>query len=86
MKQDTMMEGDWCAEGSTYDIETDDGTVTADIMGLTQFKGSEFCKGITTTTTQGFEITSEYYFNQDLSDMWVVTNTMGQINEVHVKG
>ena len=79
----------WCIKG----MEFKSGDTSAEILGLEEFKGKEFCKAKSLTVSEkgGMEITmgSVYYFNKDSSDMWLIAEMSGemfpepQISEIH---
>ena len=76
---------DWCVPGTSYDHEDEEGnSVSAEIIGPSEFKGKEYCHAKGTDEIQGMTITYEYYFNDGATDMWALTEVMGQTNEIHI--
>lgn len=76
---------EWCLAGEKYDFSNEDGVVTADIVGPTTYKGVEVCEATTTTTTEYFDMTSQYFFSEGAKEIWVVTDVAGQKTETYVK-
>ncbi|MCM2325976.1 MAG: hypothetical protein NDI94_05935 [Candidatus Woesearchaeota archaeon] len=84
----------FCRPGDTYKYSSSDGDVDAIVLGLENYKGKEFCKAnsVTVIPTQMGDIDSDtiYYYNEDASEMWVLTTTSSefmpqpQTNEVHI--
>ena len=79
----------WCIKGMDFKS----GDTNAEILGLEEYKGKEFCKAKSSTVSEkgGMEITmdSVYYFNKDSSEMWLIAEMSGemfpepQISEMH---
>ena len=79
----------WCIKGMDFKS----GETSAEILGLEEFKGKEFCKAKSSTVSKkgDMEITmdSVYYFNKDSSEMWLIAEMSGgpytepQISEMH---
>ena len=85
-----VIKGDgWCIKGMDFKS----GDTNAEILGLEEYKGKEFCKAKSSTVSEkgGMEITmdSVYYFNKDSSEMWLIAEMSGemfpepQISEMH---
>ncbi|PIY60191.1 hypothetical protein COY95_03055 [Candidatus Woesearchaeota archaeon CG_4_10_14_0_8_um_filter_47_5] len=75
---------EWCRSGETYNVESEQGSVSSTIEGMTTYKGSEFCKAVSSTTIQGMEISTTYYFTYQGKEMWVISNVAGQTTETHI--
>lgn len=84
---------EFCVAGSTYDYKSEDGTIKADVKGLTTYKGKQFCEAHAShvINSPAGEIRSEttYYFDNTYKEYWIVTTTSGsmmpaQTQEMHL--
>lgn len=85
---------DFCIPGETYNYASEEGSVESIIVGLTTYKGSEFCeaKSVTEIESPVGTITTDttYYFDNTYKEFWVVTTTSSpmmpepQVNEIHI--
>lgn len=85
---------EFCVPGETYTYSGDDGSVDAEIIGLTTYKEQEFCQAESSSTIESAAgtITSDtvYYFDNTYEEYWIVTTTSSpimpepQVNEVHL--
>lgn len=85
---------DFCVPGSTYTYSGADGSVDSEVIGLTTYKGSEFCQAesVTVINSPAGEMTADttYYFDQTYDEFWVVTTISSdmmpapQVSEVHI--
>lgn len=80
---------EWCIAGQKYGLTQDGGSVDSTIVGISQFKGSQWCKGEQVTVINSpvgeMRVSTTYYFTYGGKKMWVVTNTAGQTNEVYIE-
>lgn len=85
---------DFCIPGSTFEYAGDDGIVDSKVIGLTMYKGSEFCQAESTTVIESpaGQMTAEttYYFDNTYSEFWVITSINSdmmpapQVQEIHI--
>jgi hypothetical protein len=86
---------DFCIPGETYYGYNDgENDVDAKIIGLTTYKGDEFCQAetITTISTNNINITTNttYYFDNLYEEFWIIsiiTNSMlpePTVSEIHL--
>lgn len=84
----------FCEPGTTYTYASEEGNVDSEIIGLTTYKGAEFCEAFSVTeiNSPAGTITTEttYYFDNTYKEYWIVTTTSGdmmpepQVNEIHL--
>jgi hypothetical protein len=85
---------DFCIPGETYGYNDGENDVDAKIIGLTTYKGDEFCQAetITTISTNNINITTNttYYFDNLYEEFWIIstiTNSMlaePTVSEIHL--
>jgi len=81
-----MPMSEYCIPGDTYSFDTENGDSSDTVIqGIETFKGKEYCKGINVTTVQGMEVTTTYYFDQSIREMWVLTEVMGMVTESFIE-
>ncbi len=80
---------DWCPSGSLWAPAAavpGSGIASGKVVGLTQFKGKTYCKTEYVAEVGGQKMLYTYYFNEGGTDMWMVTNIGGQIQEMQLAG
>ena len=85
---------EFCVPGSTYTYDSAEGSVDAEVIGLTTYKGSEFCQAQSTTTisANGMDIMTDttYYYDNTFNEYWIVTTVSSdmmpepQTTEIHL--
>ncbi|NQV91700.1 hypothetical protein HQ489_04460 [Candidatus Woesearchaeota archaeon] len=75
---------EWCVKGQKYEFSGDNSGSSTVIQGVETYKGSEFCKGISSTKAGPMEIETTYYFTQGGEEMWVISDVAGTKTETHV--
>lgn len=85
---------DFCVPGSTYAYAGDSGSVDSIVIGLTTYKGSEFCQAESSTVIESpaGQMTAEttYYFDSAYNEFWIVTTVDSemmpspQTTEIHL--
>jgi hypothetical protein len=86
--------GDWCPVGEVFSYEVEGSSGDSVILGMANYRGSEFCKAEAVTVTGSpvgdIETKTTYYFNNGASELWVIVETNSpmfpapQINEMHI--
>lgn len=80
---------DWCTPGTTWTapaVAATGGVQQARIAGMADFKGKRYCKAEFDVVAEGQRGRYTYYFSEDGSDVWVVMDIGGQVQEFHVAG
>jgi uncharacterized protein YcfL len=80
---------DWCIPGSTYSYESEGASVDSNIVGITTKNGQTVCRAGTSQVMEipymgTIEIKTEYYISEDQTEIWVVVDSMGQVEEMYV--
>lgn len=92
--EEVKVDGEWCVPGTTYNYESDEGTVDSIVIGMDEYEGSPFCKAQTSNTisSPAGDIVSDstYYFNEGHNEFWVITSVSGammptpQVTTTHI--
>ncbi|MFT4303713.1 MAG: hypothetical protein ACMXYG_04050 [Candidatus Woesearchaeota archaeon] len=79
---------EWCIEGEVYFDEQPEVSIDAEIIGITIRDGIRVCEllsiSIIDTPVGPIDTVTTYYLNEDISEMWAVIDTMGQVTETHI--
>lgn len=79
---------EWCIPGEVFSLDSDEAQVDSTIIGVTTYKGNEVCEAehlmITPSPMGDLEIKTTYYMNEEISEIWVLTDAMGQVTETYV--
>jgi hypothetical protein len=75
---------DACVEGSTYSFEQDGATSNTVLKGVVSYKGADWCQGYSETTIHGITAKTTYYIVEGAQEYWVVSEVMGQTNEMYI--
>jgi hypothetical protein len=70
----------WCLAGVYSQTQYGTGA----IEGMVEFKGGTYCKIVATSSSGGVTVSYTYYYNQDSTDVWTVTDINGQVTEMHM--
>jgi hypothetical protein len=91
---DANLGADFCITGETYSYSDGENDVDSEIIGLTMYKGSEFCQAQTTTTitANGMDIVTDttYYFDNTYEEFWIISTISNSmmpeptVSEIHL--
>ena len=80
---------EWCIAGNVYSEEIEGMSSDSEIVGITTRDGERVCELYSVTSMDVpvmglIEVKTSYFLNEDISEMWAVIDTMGEITETHV--
>lgn len=79
---------EWCIAGEYWEISEEGTEYAAQLNGVVSFKGSEWCQGETSQTTDieygSFTVDTTFYISEDQKSYWIVIDAMGQVTETFV--
>lgn len=81
---------EWCIAGEIYAEEIEGMSTDSEIVGITTRDGQSVCELYSVTVMDvpmmgPLEVKTTYYLNEDISEMWISVDAMGEVTEQYIR-